>query len=351
MLSFCGLNTDITFEIRLRSGRVFALSGLLFGAIVILSACGDSSNFTPRGSNAPSSSGAAGEGSDSAGVRIAPMTAPPDANARPPLPGQTGRERDSQGLPMLKPAKGLNSSVMLFNEPVRNQDQRFDRVENAVQELRNDFDAMLPSLLRLVAIEKDIANLVVQLETLMSDDYYASAAANNAAIAPAAGVEQEPLALVNPAPVSAEPPQQQPDLATAVTQVATEIVPPQPQKEQQPKPLAVASLSTSGSVTASGLRIGAHPDYTRLVIDISGKTDFSVDIDNSEKILLIQMPDVQWGGAPSSAAVNGVVKSWSANAGAGGQGSLLSVSLNKAASIKSRQILDSPPRVVIDLSH
>jgi hypothetical protein len=42
---------------------------------------------------------------------------------------------------------------------------RLDRLENAVQELRNDFDTITPAITRLVAIEGDIQKLITQLDT------------------------------------------------------------------------------------------------------------------------------------------------------------------------------------------
>jgi hypothetical protein len=54
----------------------------------------------------------------------------------------------------------------LFIEDLNNDNERFTRLENAVQSFRNEFDEMRTSLDRLINIEKDIGELVTQLKTL-----------------------------------------------------------------------------------------------------------------------------------------------------------------------------------------
>ena len=100
---------------------------------------------------------------------LAPMLAPPDAADRPPLPGQSGRGYGADGLPVLQPMRGINAK-QLFIEDIQEPIARIKRVENAVIDLRSDFEAVLPSILRLVAIEKDMQELTVQLESLLRNE-------------------------------------------------------------------------------------------------------------------------------------------------------------------------------------
>lgn len=65
----------------------------------------------------------------------------------------------------LAPPEGLKFT-QLFGDPIDDADERIGRLERAVQGLRNDFDTVVPSMVRLVAIEKDIKQLVSQLQTL-----------------------------------------------------------------------------------------------------------------------------------------------------------------------------------------
>lgn len=57
----------------------------------------------------------------------------------------------------------------LFAVPIDDANARMKRVEDAVQLLRNDFDSVVPSMVRLVAIEKDMKELVSQLQSLTGD--------------------------------------------------------------------------------------------------------------------------------------------------------------------------------------
>ncbi len=65
----------------------------------------------------------------------------------------------------LAPPEGMKFTP-LFSVPAASDDARFDRLEQSVQTLRNDFDTVTPTLVRLAAIEKDIRDLVGQLRTL-----------------------------------------------------------------------------------------------------------------------------------------------------------------------------------------
>lgn len=67
----------------------------------------------------------------------------------------------------MAPPEGMKFTP-LFATPVKNDDERFRRLENSVQSLRNDFDTVVPTMVRLAAIEKDIRQLVGQMQT-MSD--------------------------------------------------------------------------------------------------------------------------------------------------------------------------------------
>lgn len=65
----------------------------------------------------------------------------------------------------LAPPEGLKFAP-LFAEPVADTDARIKRIEDAVQLVRNDFDTVVPTMVRLAAIEKDIKGLVGQLQAL-----------------------------------------------------------------------------------------------------------------------------------------------------------------------------------------
>src|ERR1700722_15012736 len=65
----------------------------------------------------------------------------------------------------LAPPDGLKFTP-LFNENISDTNARIKRLEDAVQTIRNDVDTLAPTMVRMVAIEKDIKGLVAQLQTL-----------------------------------------------------------------------------------------------------------------------------------------------------------------------------------------
>lgn len=172
----------------------------------------------------------------------------------------------------------------LFNEPAADDDARFKRVEAAVQTLRNDFDTVLPSLVRLVAIEKDMREMVEQMQSLTGGPSTATAlpveeveqiqipdedvtggtepapattAAGNRAVTPSSSVTPEaapegmpPEGAASPssAPVAAPPVQQaapmpKPTPAPAPAPVAT----PAPAPAPVPAPAPKAAPAQTGS--------------------------------------------------------------------------------------------------------
>lgn len=328
-------------------------------------ACGD---LSPGGvSDGPGSGKTRTEGTETAKgeARIAPMKMPPGFDDRPPLPGETGRERDSKGFPVMKPALGVKTQTMLFSEKIRDSNDRFERLENAVQEMRNDYDAMLPSILRLVAIEKDINQLVVQLDGLLKSDPQALSAPP-AAASPVSVVEKEKLpdgpaavqmaAAGSPAVDTLSGPLAEKDDGAPKPPAVPPPTPPPvsiPASPSAPAPIATPAApppaAAASDVTATGPRFGAHQGYTRIVFDVSAATAFTAEVDEAEKILLVEMPDAGWNGPASGAPAHPLIQSWNVSAGPGGKGSLISFQLSRAAKIKGRMALQSPPRIVVDL--
>lgn len=274
-----------------------------------------------------------GEGSESRAVpasqqeqsmsAIAATPAPPMAQDRPAY--------DADGKPAMKP-QGLRADL-LFAEKITSPDARFDRLEGAVTEMRRDFDSLRPAILRLAAVEEDMQILLRQLESLA------------AAPVPeqAQGQEQQQ---VTPTPV-----QQTPASATA---------PPSPITPQQAEPaqtapavsapVAATPVKTTPGLAVRGLRMGLHGTETRLVLDLSGGVPaFRHDLDNGEKILVIDLPGTRWDGAREGAGpAGGIVDSWTA-APDEKNGTRVIARLRHAGAVARTAVLSAPDRVMIDL--
>ena len=157
-------------------------------------------------------------------------------------------------------SKGLNVEN-LFEEKIRNDDKRFDRLERSVQNMNDYLAGIAPSIERLVEIESDIQNLVEQLETL---------------------VNQDPAVFTTPAPAPAPAP------APTAAQTKTVAKSPAPQPT---KTYAKARTPNNfGPLTIANARGSSSAGKTRLVFELSEVMDFSYDLDNQENILSLFFP-------------------------------------------------------------
>jgi len=161
----------------------------------------------------------------------------------------------------LAPPEGLKFTP-LFAQPIDDSDARFARLEQSVQELRDDFDTTVPTMVRLVAVEKDMKDLIGQLNAL------------SGGAAPPPPVQAAPMPLT---PMQAAPQQ----LAA------------QPPPETAPMPAATATpVPAIGQMRA--LRIGDHGDKTRLVFDLTGKPAYTATVTEDEKQLIVDLPGITW---------------------------------------------------------
>lgn len=302
--------------------------------IFVLSACGPIASILDSSNNANNAPQSSPNNDSSANEAIAPMS-PPIAGQRPSPDGTVGTTYDKDGLPELQPSRGVNVDE-LFAADISDPIQRVQRVENAVIELRRDLDAVMPAIVRLVAIEKDMEQLVTQLQTLLR---------NEPPTAPTMPAMNAPQAL-NPAMQGTERPVQPP----------AQVTPP-PQKSvsaQSAAPAKPSSPAIQGDVTVKRLRIGEHSDKTRLVMDVGGgKPQYSYDLDNNENLLVVELPNAGWTGQQSWASSKApLIASYSVSPS--GDGSRLIIQLKKPVRVIKDTILGpngSPDhRLVLDLA-
>lgn len=205
--------------------------GAISACVLLLSSCTFADQNTNNGKAAPPSAAAAAAAMQPAG----------------PSPMDTFRA--------LAPPEGMKFTP-LFAVPVKDEGQRFARLEQSVQALRNDFDTVTPTLVRLAAVEKDIRDLVSQLRTL--DD--------SGPI-----VEAVPVAPVATAPMAA----------------TTSPVPPASNVTAQVKPPAAPAAPTPNTLPSKGVTGGteAAPATTA----VAGKPAASLPV-TPEAALSGQLP-------------------------------------------------------------
>ncbi len=338
--------------------------------VFVLSSCGPISSSTQSSEPAVSDSGSASAGTATASAPMPPLTGPAAT-------GASDMTFLPNGLPAMQ-ARGVNVDKM-FSDRIKDEDRRFERVENAVKDLRREFDAVKPSILKLVAVEEDMQDLVAQLETLLQQEPLPAAVptadaeeasmedeAMDAGLAPPAPANArastaQPAPDMMPVPLTPPPPHSQPPPVAAppapppepANVKPVEITPPPAAVPKAPSVSASEVPTVSGGATVRDLRIGEHEEKTRLVFDVTGPATYRYDIDNDEKLMIIELPGTEWAGKTQwTAGQAPLLASYTASPLDGG-GSRVIVQLKQAVSVVYESKLDAgggqPWRIVIDL--
>ena len=343
----------------------------------------------------------------------APVALPPNfGSEEPPKPGETDTAYMPNGLPALQPMKGVNVDE-LFSEEIRDSDDRFQRLENAVVEMRKEFESVKPSIVRLAATEADIQSLVREMEAMLQEtppeqnalvppeteatlqvdqldpqpalpetfhtkppeqgyggsdppssavldppkvlgqlpkpvsptgdpQVLASAEGNNKTPNP----EADKVLSVPPTPMTKDAEK----IASTSTPVAAKPKPAAPPK-QTPPPKAAKKYD---GVAAMDMRIGEHDDKIRVVLDTNQNTPFTIDLDNEEKLIIVELPEARWVGPTSQKfSDSALLESYSVESTNGGKGSMIVLTLKHQTQILKESILspDQNPnhRIYFDL--
>lgn len=240
--------------------------------------------------------------------------------------------------PRPAPHSSLNPKNM-FGRDLNSNEARLDRLERAVQDMRNDFSRVEPSVNRLMFLENDIQTLITELQKINSD-------------VPPTTQQRTPQSRHNRSIVAD-------DIVRGNIQQAQAIKP-----ASAPWTTSTPTLSNNGFVKKSApalsgqptiydIRVGEHPGKTRIVMDVNSKASFNVDIDNSEKIMIVDLPNTIW--SPRMAqnfAKSPHIKSFRVEPS--GNGHLVIFQLKKSSRIAYKGDLKgfegSSRRLVIDLS-
>lgn len=245
---------------------------------------------------------------------------------------------------------GLNTKTFLSDE-LKDPDARLDRLENAVSAMHTDMSTLAPAMQRMAMMEKDIEALVSQLETLLQEeggtvqavppqpveapqplspmmDVTAQEEPTNQAAAPPAAATPPPTKNIIPKPPAATP---VPDPVSAPTQTA-------PTQTAAAAAAATTTAPVSGTAVTA-LRLGEHADKTRMVFDISGAVTFRTDLDNGEKLLVIEIEGAGWSAAATKTMTSPLIQSYSTQALDGGKGTRIIMVLKRDSSIISQSVL------------
>lgn len=140
-------------------------------------------------------------------------------------------------------SKGLLTTNRLFNREIFNDNERFMRLENAVQALADKIDSMAPSVTRLMDIDRDLDSLTRQLEILINgkSDF------------------------IQPTP--------------AFQAVA----------KNKPQTVTPSTVPAHSGGLLKNIRIADHRGKTRIVFETSQKPNISVSLNNNERLMTVTL--------------------------------------------------------------
>lgn len=245
---------------------------------------------------------------------------------------------------------------------------RIAKLEQTVGSLRSDYNRIMPAFASLNTTNERIQTLLDEIER---ETGKRPAAADIPAASSAQQGQTPSLATPPMAHEMAKPekPAAAPVAAknAAVAKAAPATSPAMPAAQANKPAAAPATIPAkaeaapnvapaAGGNMVTAVRIGEHGTKTRLVMDLTAKTkpEFKYDLDNGEKLLLVEMPSSGWGGAESGKPANSpIIAGWSVQKGASG-GSSVAIQLKKNARILSTEFLKAegkdPARLVMDIA-
>ncbi len=233
------------------------------------------------------------------------------------------------------PKRGFNPKNM-FGKNLRSDSERMDRLERAVQDMRNEFDQAQPSIRRLTALEGEIQGLIKELKTLNNDGGTTFSTMRKTKRTPPSGAVGFAAAPKNTAKRPKKP---------TVTP-ATAKPPVQTYQKKSPPNIG------NGVASVFDVRVGEHPNRTRIVMDASSKTSFNIDIDNNENIAIIELPQAGWTtGTSKTFSKSNFISSYRVESSEKGYIMILQLKRNAKVVYKAdlKSITGNSRRLVIDL--
>jgi len=223
-------------------------------------------------------------------VTVSTAPPPPEASKVRPLETIAPIPTAMETFRALSPPRGLKFTP-LFAEAIKDSNSRMKRLETSVQILRNDFDTVVPTLVRMAAIEKDIKGLVAQLQTLTDQNYNVEEPSQNLPSLPSDG---------QPMPCEVDIKGAKPDMPVSL--VTPEAVPKgelPPEGAASPssnEPLNIKPHTKPVIGKVINIRFGDHSNKTRIVLDMTAKLniDALARLENNGKTLIIDLSQMNW---------------------------------------------------------
>ncbi len=239
-----------------------------------------------------------------------------------------------------------------LTKEISNADMSGDKIaalQQQVTALQQEVIAARPKLAKIDVMEQKFKDLSLGLDRI-------DATYGMQKNAPAAVPVPAAIAIPVPPPVAPVAISSAPEKPVPVVE-AKPPAPPKaaekPAEKEAEKPVAKTEAAPVGKPVVKDVRIGEQKGFSRLVLDLGKEAKVTYDVDNDEKILLIDIPGFTWEGAKTKTIANSpLVASYQASSD--DKGAHLVVQLKNPAKVSNYTSIGPVggkfPRAVLDIS-
>jgi hypothetical protein len=240
-------------------------------------------------------------------------------------------------------------SSPLFDKKNNNPIERIERIEAIVERMNDELGILIPTMLKIDDLEEDVEIMNKQISMLLhgnngshmgafSSDGKLPMPADHMSHMTNDGVLSPPARLAPDKYAMAED--------TEINKVVNVILAPEKTN---------ADSSPTSAASVKNLRVGEHKNKTRLVFDTSHKAKFNHDLDNSEKLFIVEFPNTAWAGKSQVKFTKSpMVSSYSVQPMNGAAGSRVIIKLKQEANIIYKNVIEASNggdhRIVFDLA-
>ncbi len=196
----------------------------------------------------------------------------------------------------------MNSVAQSMDEPLGTEEiyARFQFMEQQIGLMRQDMERIAPLLGRLSVMEESIRELSHALNAAYQQPSNSAvpAAPATTMMAPAMPAANTPPPHMapygQPMPTQILPQGTAPAMMNHNAMAHNNYTAPQTQQAAPTQPKQVAAPKMAAGTNVTGIRFGKYKGRDRVVLDLTSAADFRYDLDNNEKILIVDLPNAAW---------------------------------------------------------
>lgn len=260
-------------------------------------------------------------------------------------------------VPVPAPAVEQVAATAMPESGISPLEERILALEKNMIGVQSEVANSRPILRKVDAMERNFKALSLELDRIDRD--YAISPLTESKEKPEQKAENSlktdiPVSSTLPAKKSVEPAQPNHEAAIKRTYVPKPVFRPLPKKAESAPSAPVTTKPDSHKLTVRNMRVGEkNGGVTRIVLDTNSPARLNYDLDNNEKILVIEVPDAGWAAQKSASLTQSpLVASYKAESDK--TGSRLVLQLKKEATVLSTARLaagkGSGDRVYLDIA-